>query len=414
MNLNEASQRAHTAERTLRNLSLDIRNQVLLDFADNLEKYTDEIIAENKKDTDSALSKGMAQAKIDRLLLNQERIQKIAQGIRQTASLPDPLHRVLEERTLSSGIHFRKISTPMGVIGIIFESRPNVSADCAALCFKAGSACLLKGGKESYYSCRAVISQMHAALRKYNINKDAVLLAENPSHEETDAFIADPHSLDLLIPRGGRKLIDAVVAGARVPVIQTGAGVCHVYVENSADTKMAENIVINAKCQRPSVCNAMETLLVEEKIAPSFLPHMVSLLQEHGVTIYADETARSIVSGMKPADEDSWYTEYDDLIMNLHVVKNTLEAINHIEKYGTHHSESIISEDSSEVEKFMNGIDSACLYHNASTRFTDGFEFGLGAEIGISTQKLHARGPMGLNELTTSICYMEGNGEIRK
>lgn len=414
MNLKEASQRAHAAERSLRSLSLTDRNSVLLGFADFLEQDIPHILSENKADLYDAKAAGMSEAKLDRLMLDTDRIHQIAEGIRRTASLPDPLNRVLEERTFVSGIHLKKSSTPIGVIGIIFESRPNVSADCAALCFKSGNACILKGGKESLRSCAAIIQAMHSALKQYGIGEDAVLLAENPSHEEVEAFISDRSSLDLLIPRGGRQLIESVVSNAKVPVIETGAGVCHIYVEKTADPDMAERIIINAKCQRPSVCNSMETLLVEEDIAFSFIPRIAESLKKHNVIIYGDGKSCSLAPDIRRADESSWYTGYNDLIMNLKVVQNTQEALDHIEKYGTHHSESIISEDEKEVHAFMTSIDSACLYHNASTRFTDGFEFGLGAEIGISTQKLHARGPMGLNELTSYTYYLEGNGEIRK
>jgi glutamate-5-semialdehyde dehydrogenase len=414
MNLQEMAERAKKASRSVRQLSESTRNDVLHDFAQNLLKNTSAIISENQKDLKEAEANGMSEAMLDRLTLSKERLKGIAEGIEETAALPDPLHQVLEERTLRSGIHLKKITSAIGVIGIIFESRPNVSADCSALCFKAGSACVLKGGKESYRSCKALISCMKEALKKNGVSEDAVMLAEKPSHEETDAFMEDRSSVDLLIPRGGKNLIQAVVRHARVPVIETGAGVCHVYVDATADQDMAERIILNAKCQRPSVCNAMETLLVHSSIAQSFLPRIAKALKEHGVSVYADARSRKIVPSFKEADEESYYTEYNDLIMNLKIVDSTEEAIDHIEKYGTHHSESIITEDQSQVEKFMNGIDSACVYHNASTRFTDGFEFGLGAEIGISTQKLHARGPMGLKELTTYTYHLEGKGEIRQ
>lgn len=414
MNLKEQSIRAKQASRQVRLLPEETRNAVLRSFADHLEENIPEIISENRKDLTQAKQNNMSQAMLDRLMLDETRIRKIAEGVRAVADLPDPLHQVLEERQLQSGIHLKRITCAIGVIGIIFESRPNVSADCSALCFKAGSACILKGGKESYLSCRAIIDQMKKALKENHVSEDAVMLAEKPTHAETDAFMADRDSVDLLIPRGGKKLIQAVVQNAKVPVIETGAGVCHVYVDESADIDMAVKIVINAKCQRPSVCNAMETLLVNRKIAGRFLPVVTDALKEHGVIIYADEDSRKIVPNLREADENSWYTEYNDLIMNLRIVDSTEEAIAHIEKYGTHHSESIISEDPEEVTKFMNGVDSACVYHNASTRFTDGFEFGLGAEIGISTQKLHARGPMGLRELTTYTYHLEGKGEIRQ
>ena len=409
--LHEQCLLAKQASRSLRSLSLAERNSVLNSFADNLLQHQDFILLQNQKDLTEAVT--LSDAMKDRLTLNPERIEAIAEGIRQVADLDDPLHIVLEERTLKSGIHLKKITVPMGVIGVIFESRPNVSADCTALCFKAGSACILKGGRESYRSCCAIVDQMKAALVMHHVDEHAVELTQQPSHEETQAFMEDRSSVDLLIPRGGKKLIQTVIAHAKVPVIETGAGVCHTYVDDSADLAMAAEIAVNAKCSHPSVCNAMETLLVNEKIADAFLPMICTELKKHSVIIHGDETSRTIVPGLETADENSWYTEYNDLELNLKIVSSVDEAIDHIEKYGTHHSECIVSETPEHVEKFMNGCDSACVYHNASTRFTDGFEFGLGAEIGISTQKLHARGPMGLRELTTYSYHLEGKGEIR-
>ena len=413
MNLIEQARLAKKASAQVRILTSEQKNKVLRDFADGLEQQASYVIAENSKDMEAARTSGMSTAMLDRLMLNEKRIRDMADGIRMLADLEDPIGRVLEERTLKSGLYLKKVTCPIGVIGIIFESRPNVTADCAALCFKSGNACVLKGGKESYLSCLAVTSVMKEALKNNGITEDAVMLAERPSHEETQRFMECREYVDLLIPRGGKKLIQAVLKNAKIPAIETGAGVCHVFVDESADLDMAEKIIINAKCSRPSVCNAMETLLVHESAAAAFIPRIVNTLQEKGVVIYGDEKARALCPSLKEAREESWSTEYDDLIMNLKVVGSVQEAAAHIEQYGTHHSESIITENDENVLIFMNSIDSACLYHNASTRFTDGFEFGLGAEIGISTQKLHARGPMGLNELT-SYCYrLEGKGEIR-
>ncbi len=414
MTLKEMSISAKVAFKEIRQTDNDTRTNVLLSFAQYLKEDMADILAANQKDVKDAEESGMKPSLIDRLTLDEARINAMSEGVKETALLEDPLHIVLEDRVIKSGIHLQKITVPIGVIGIIFESRPNVSADCSALCIKSGNVCILKGGKESYRSCYAIVSCMKKALRDHHLNENAVLLAEKPTHEETNAFISDRNSVDLLIPRGGKKLIQAVVQNAKVPVIETGAGVCHVYVDESADYDMAVNIVINAKCQRPSVCNAMETLLVNEKIADTFLPVLAEKLKEHHVTVYGDEASLKIVPWFQKADEESYYTEYNDLIMNLKIVKDTEGAVDHIEKYGTHHSDAIVSETPEHVETFMNGVDSACVYHNASTRFTDGFEFGLGAEIGISTQKLHARGPMGLRELTTYTYHLEGNGEIRK
>lgn len=413
MNLNEQAILAKKASKQLRTSSNEVRSNVLNAFADYLVQNTDTILKENKIDLDNAKDNGIRENMIDRLTLTASRIQDIAQGVKEVATLDDPLNIVLEERTIHSGILLKKISSPMGVIGVIFESRPNVSADVSALCIKAGSSCILKGGKESYHSCYSIVECMKQALKDNGLSEDCVQLANNPTHKEVEEFISNRDSLDLLIPRGGKKLIQSVVNNAKVPVIETGAGVCHTYIAESAEYSMAEKIVINAKCQRPSVCNAMETLLVNETFANKYLTNICESLKKNGVTIYADDKSRQLVNGLLEASEESYYTEYNDLILNLKIVKDVDEAINHIEKYGTHHSEAIITSDTNEAEHFMNHIDSACVYVNASTRFTDGYEFGLGAEIGISTQKLHARGPMGLKELTTYTYHLYGKGETR-
>ena len=413
MNLIEQAKLAKIASRQLRAIDGKTRDKVLLDFAKTLLANKDEILKENAADVAEARQNGMSQAMIDRLVINDTRLAAIAEGVRQVAALEDPVGKVLEERQISCGIHLKKVSVPIGVIGIIFESRPNVTADCAALCFKAGSACVLKGGKESYRSCKAITDAMKEALQENGITTDALMLGEKPSHEETEQFMACREYVDLLIPRGSKRLIRTVVEHAKIPVIETGAGVCHVYVDATADFDMADKIILNAKLSRPSVCNAMETLLVNKQIAQEYLPRITSLLREKGVSIYADESSRAIVEGLLEATDESYHTEYNDLIMNLRIVEDVDQAIEHIENYGTHHSDAIVTNDAVSRDKFMNGIDSACVYHNASTRFTDGFEFGLGAEIGISTQKLHARGPMGLNELTTYAYQLEGKGETR-
>lgn len=413
MNLNEQAILAKNASKQLRTSSNEVRSNVLNAFADYLVQNTDTILKENKIDLDNAKENGIRKNMIDRLTLTASRIQDIAQGVKEVATLDDPLNIVLEERTIQSGILLKKISSPMGVIGVIFESRPNVSADVSALCIKAGSSCILKGGKESYHSCCSIVECMKQALKDNGLSEDCVQLANNPTHKEVEEFISNRDSLDLLIPRGGKKLIQSVVNNAKVPVIETGAGVCHTYIAESADASMAEKIVINAKCQRPSVCNAMETLLVNETFANKHLTNICDSLKKNGVTIYADDKSRHLVNGLLEANDESYYTEYNDLILNLKIVKDVDEAIHHIETYGTHHSEAIITRDMNEAEYFMNHIDSACVYVNASTRFTDGYEFGLGAEIGISTQKLHARGPMGLKELTTYTYHLYGKGETR-
>ena len=414
MNIAEITSRARSAARITKNLTLEKRNGVLQKFAENLRNSKEQIIAANQIDLSNARKSGMKESFLDRLKLTDHSIEAIASGVEQVITLADPIGLTLEERTLESGIHLKKLTCPIGVIGIIFESRPNVCADCAALTFKSGNTCILKGGKDSYHSCVAIVEAMHAALAHYGVCEDAVILLKHPSHEETNAWISDRNSMDLLIPRGSARLIRSVVDHAKVPVIETGAGICQVYVDETADLSMAKDIVINAKCQRPSVCNAMETLLVQDSIANAFLTLLSPALKEHGVKVYADPKACSITPWFMVGNEENWNTEYNDLILNIVTVKDVEEAVSHIENHGTHHSESIVSNDENAVSYFMNNVDSACIYHNASTRFTDGFEFGLGAEIGISTQKMHARGPMGLQALTTVTYHLEGNGEIRK
>ena len=413
MNLKEQSHLARLAAPQLRSLPIETRRAILNTFASRLIETADTILAANSRDISEAHENGIREAMIDRLKLTRQRIDGIAEGIRQVAQLPDPLNIVLEERTIASGIRLKKISVPIGVIGIIYESRPNVTADCAALCLMSGNACVLKGGKEAYHSSFAIAEAVKYALEQHGVSPDAVMLAERVSHEETAEFMNDRQNVDLLIPRGSRRLINAVVNNARVPVIETGAGICHTYVEASADYDMAEKILINAKCSRPSVCNAMETMLLEEACAADYLPRLSRALTAHGVVMYGDEKACAICPEFLPVMEDSFDTEYNDLHLNVGIVKDVQEAIDHIQTHGTHHSDAILTEDAEHVVQFMNGVDSACVYHNASTRFTDGFEFGLGAEIGISTQKLHARGPMGIQALTTYSYHLEGKGEIR-
>ncbi len=413
MHMIEQAKLAKQASATLRNTSADVRNGVLLEFARNMVLHQNDIIDANRKDMEESANNGMSEAMLDRLMLDEKRIQGMAEGILQIVQLEDPLYKVLEEKDLSSGVHLKKVSCAIGVIGIIFESRPNVTADCAALCFKAGSACVLKGGKESYRSCLSIVTLFREALKKFNLDTDLIQLADRPDHAETQQFMECREYVDLLIPRGSKRLIEAVVQNAKVPVIETGAGVCHTFVDASADPDMAINIVLNAKCSRPSVCNAMETLLIHEVHKETLLPLMVQKLAEAGVTIHGDEEACKRCPNLQKADENSWHTEYNRLEMNLKIVKDVSEAIQHIQTYGTKHSECIITENQENADLFMQNIDAACIYHNASTRFTDGFEFGLGAEIGISTQKLHARGPMGLKELTTYTYLLSGKGEIR-
>lgn len=412
MDIIEQAKLAKAASKQISLLPTNIRNDILTSFAQSLITNSNRIIEANELDIKEARENNMSEALIDRLYLDTKRIENISYGIMDIAKLEDPLNIVLEEKELASGIHLKKITSPMGLIAIIYESRPNVTADCAALCFKAGSACLLKGGKESYNSSKAIVDLFQEVLEKHSLAKEIVSLANKPTREETAKLMECREYVDLLIPRGGKTLIDSVVMNAKVPVIETGAGICHIYVDEEVDLEMADKIIINAKCSRPSVCNALETLLIH-KIHADYINHICDVLEDHGVSFYANEETSKYDSRIKVSDESCYKTEYNDLILNIKVVADINEAIKHIEEYGTHHSEAILSSNKENVDRFLNEIDSACLYHNASTRFSDGFEFGLGAEIGISTQKLHARGPMGLKELTTYRYILYGNGEIR-
>ena len=412
MNIIEQAKLAKKASKQISLLPITIRNGILTSFAQSLITNSNKIIEANELDIKEARDNNMSEALIDRLYLDTKRIVSISYGILDIAKLEDPLNIVLEEKELASGIHLKKITSPMGLIAIIYESRPNVTADCAALCFKAGSACLLKGGKESYNSSKAIVDLFQEVLEKHSLSKEIVSLANKPTREETTKLMECREYVDLLIPRGGKALIDNVVMNAKVPVIETGAGICHIYVDEDVDLEMADRIIVNAKCSRPSVCNALETLLIH-KNHTSYINHICDILEANGVTFYASEETSKYDSRIKVSDDSCYKTEYNDLMLNIKVVNDIDEAIKHIEEYGTHHSESILSNNKENVERFLNEIDSACLYHNASTRFSDGFEFGLGAEIGISTQKLHARGPMGLKELTTYRYILYGNGEIR-
>ena len=409
----EKLRKAKEAFKDIRTLDEDSRNRVLSDFSDALLRNSDLIIEENRKDLLKATEEGLSSSFIDRLTLTRERIEAMASGVLKVKDLKDPVGNIIEERTLESGLLLRKMTVPIGVICIIFESKPNVAADCAALCFKSANVCILKGGKEAYASCRVITDIFRDILRNNGISTDCLILMENMSHEETRKLMECNEYIDLLIPRGSSRLIDAVIKEARVPVIETGAGICHIYVDESADQDMAIDIIVNAKCSRPSVCNAMETLLVHESIAESFLPLIFRALNEKGVSIHSDEKSHRILPETLQASDEDFHTEYNDLIMNLKIVGSIEEAVGHIERYGTHHSDCIITEKEENVSYFFRNVDSACLYHNASTRFTDGEMFGLGSEIGISTQKLHARGPMGLEALCTYTYELRGKGQIR-
>lgn len=394
-------------------MSAGDKNKVLLRFADILIERTDEIIEENKKDMTEAEKNGLPAPMLDRLMLTKERIRGISDAVKEVVALPDPVGRILSGYTSPNGLKIEQISVPLGVIAMIYEARPNVTADAAALCLKSGNAVILKGGKEAIRSNTAIALAAREALSESGFDKNAVTLIENNDHAVTAALMKLNAFVDVLIPRGSARLIKAVVENSTVPVIETGAGNCHVYVDRDADIKMAADIIFNAKTSRPSVCNACESLLIHRDIAEKALPAIKARLDEKNVEIVGDETVCSILDNVTPATPEDWGKEYLDYKISIKTVDNIDEAIAHIAKYSTGHSECIVTENYSAGEKFLNEVNSAAVYINASTRFTDGGEFGLGAEIGISTQKLHARGPIGLEKLTTNKFIIRGNGQIR-
>ena len=395
-------------------LGTDAKNRGLLAVADELIAQQEAILEENKKDVEAAQVKGTKQSLIDRLALSEKRIEDMAEGLRQIAALDDPIGEVLYMKTRPNGLRIGQKRVPLGVIGIIYESRPNVTADAFGLCFKTGNASILRGGSDAIHSNQAIVRAVKAGLRKEKLPQDLILLVEDTSREVVNEMMKMHGRIDVLIPRGGAGLIANVVQNSTVPVIETGTGNCHIYVDASADPAMAADIVENAKTQRMGVCNACESLVVHSAAAPDVLPRIVSKLKAHDVEIRGDERARAVSPEIIPASEEDWGTEYLDAIISVKIVDSIDEAIAHINKYNTGHSESIITKDYSNALKFQDEIDAAAVYVNASTRFTDGFEFGFGAEIGISTQKLHARGPMGLEALTTTKYIIFGNGQIRK
>ena len=410
--------RAREASRSLARLTADQKNAILVAMADEILARTPEILAANTLDTSAAEKAGLTSASIDRLRLTEKRIADMAAGIRQVASLNDPVGEILRCWTRPNGIEISKIRTPIGVIGIIYESRPNVTADAAVLCLKTGNAVILRGGSEALSSNLAIASALQAGGARAGLPDGAVQLIPTKDREAVKIMAAMNQYMDVIIPRGGHSLIEAVVSSARMPVIKHYDGVCHVYVDREADLKMATAILINGKCQRPGVCNAVETLLVHRDVVEDFLSLAAPDLQKQKVEIRADSEACTILSRLEypnfsEADDTSWRTEYLDLILSLRIVGSLEEAVTHIETYGSHHSDAIITANTATAEEFLAAVDSATVYWNASTRFTDGGEFGFGAEIGISTDKLHARGPMGLEELTTYKYLIRGNGQVR-
>ena len=403
-------QRAQAAEQELMLLDTAAKNQALLQMAQDLLAAKEEIIAANQLDMQQAVD--MPKKFTDRLLINEKRIEDMAAGLKTVAQLPDPVAKIDRGWYTADGLQILQKRVPLGVIGIIFEARPNVTVDAAALTFKSGNAVILRGGKEALHTNAALAKVLRQSLSDQDLPKDSVQLITDTSHETAGDLMHLNDYLDVLIPRGGRGLIQRVVKTATVPVIETGAGNCHIYVDKDAQLEMAQAIVVNAKVQRPSVCNAAEKLLIHQDVAAAYLPVLAKSLRAHGVELRGDERDQAIVD-MQPATDADWDTEYNDLIMAVKVVDSFDDAVKHINAHSTHHSEAIITDNLASGQAFLNRINSACVYINASTRFTDGSQFGFGAEIGISTQKLHARGPMGLEQLTTIKYQIIGNGQIR-
>ena len=411
--LNTLGKNARNAEVLVRNLSANEKNEVLLKVAEALTENADTLTAANTLDVENGRKNNMPEALVDRLLLTGDRIRGMAEGLRQVAALEDPVGEVLGMKKRPNGLMIGQKRVPLGVIGIIYEARPNVTADAFALCFKTGNVVILKGGSDAIHSNEAIVKCIREVLREQGITEDAIQLITDTSRETTAEFMKMNQYVDVLIPRGGRGLIKAVVENSTIPVIETGTGNCHIYVDETADLQMAADIIMNAKTQRVGVCNACESVLVHEKVKDEFLPVLARRLQEKQVEIRADEAACELIPGAVHATEEDWGREYLDYILSLKVVSSVEEAISHINRYNTGHSESIITNNYEHAQKFLDQVDAAAVYVNASTRFTDGFEFGFGAEIGISTQKLHARGPMGLLALTTTKYIIYGNGQIR-
>ena len=409
----ELALRAKEAARRLAVLSTDEKNALLLAMADQLVARRDEILEANRKDVEAGKAAGLTGALLDRLELTEKRFTEMVEGVRQVARLPDPVGEVVRKWKRPNGLEIEKIRVPIGLIGIIYESRPNVTVDSAVLCLKTGNAVLLRGGREARHSNRALATALGEAARMRKLPPEVVALVEDESRESIPEMCRLDGVLDLLIPRGGHGLIEAVLQHARVPVIKHFHGVCHVFVHREADPAMAEAIVVNAKCQRPATCNAAETLLVDRAGAEKILPRLVKALKAKGVKLFGDEAAAK-ASGEKLSPPTSWETEYLDLTMAIRVVDGLDGALDHLARHGSHHSDAIVTRDRAAAERFLREADSAAVYWNASTRFTDGGEFGFGAEIGISTDKIHARGPMGLEELTSYKYVVTGHGQLRE
>lgn len=421
MQLEELGKKAKETESFMRTIDTNKKNEVLIRAASNLVKDSAKILEANAVDIENGKKKNMPEGLLDRLLLTEKRIEQMAEGLTQVSALDDPIGEVLSMKKRPNGLMIGKKRVPLGVIGIIYESRPNVTADAFALCFKTGNVVILKGGSDALHSNKAIVESIQNSLNEENVPAAAIQLIEDTSHETAGKFMKMNEYVDVLIPRGGAGLIRTVVNNATVPVIETGTGNCHIYVDESADFDMAINIIFNAKTQRIGVCNACESLVIHEKIVDQFMPLLAKKLQEKEVEIRGDEKIIAAVeagngkaeTALQPATEEDWGTEYLDYKISAKTVASAEEAIAHINRYNTGHSEAIITNDYANAEKFLNEVDAAAVYVNASTRFTDGYEFGFGAEIGISTQKLHARGPMGLEALTSTKYIIYGNGQVR-
>lgn len=405
---------AKLASYKLIGVSTEAKNEALEKIAQQLLEDQAVIMAENARDLEQGKQAGLNDSVLDRILLNEKRIQDMAHAIRLLIKLNDPIGETLESIEKDNGLRIIKRRVPIGVIGMIYEARPNVTIDAATLSLKTGNAVILRGSSSALYSNLALVKTIHRALEKTELPIEAVQLIEDTSRETAKELFHLNEFLDVLIPRGGKNLIETVMREASVPVLETGAGNCHVFIDETANFAMAEKIILNAKTQRPSVCNAIETVLISEKWFDIYGEKLLKLLYEHNVEIYGDEPVCKAFSAAKPASQEDWYTEYLALQISVKTVRNVTEAIEHINKYGTKHSEAIITADEENANLFLTKVDAAAVYHNASTRFTDGFEFGYGAEIGISTQKLHARGPMGLPALTSSKFFIYGSGQIRQ
>lgn len=410
--MKEFLQKAKESSRVVATLSTAIKNKTLLEFADALEENSCFIIDENIKDMKLARELDLSSAMQDRLYLNDSRIQDMANAIRQIASQTEPVGRVLDGWLTKDNLNIQKVSIPIGVIAIIYESRPNVTSDTAALCFKSGNVCVLKGGKEAENSNKAIAKIIQDVLEKNNLPKEIVSLLPDSSREGVAKLIVEDKYVDLIVPRGGEALIKFITQNSSIPVIKHDKGVCHTFIDKDANATKSINIVVNAKCQRPSACNSLETLLVHEEIASYILPGLQEELSAHGTILKGCPKTLGYIK-IAPAKEEDFDIEYLENILNIKVVENLKEAIDHISKHGSGHSEAILSENYTAINKFLNEVDAACVYANASTRFTDGGEFGLGAEVGISTNKLHSRGPMGINDLTTFKYKIYGQGQVR-